>query len=38
MREIFEIDLDIKRLITAIGPDAEFKIISEDTLIIFDEI
>ena len=38
MRENFEIDLDTKRLITAIGLDAEFKITPEDTLIIFDEI
>lgn len=38
MRETFEIDLDTKRLITAIGIDAEFKITPEDTLIIFDEI
>lgn len=38
MRETFETDLDTKRLITAIGLDAEFKITPEDTLIIFDEI
>ncbi len=38
MREAFETDLDTKRLITAIGLDAEFKITPEDTLIIFDEI
>lgn len=38
MRENFEIDLDTKRLITAISLDAEFKITPEDTLIIFDEI
>ncbi len=38
MRETFETDLDTKRLITAIGLDAEFKITPKDTLIIFDEI
>lgn len=38
MRETFETDLDTKRLITAIGLNAEFKITPEDTLIIFDEI
>ena len=38
MSETFETDLDTKRLITAIGLDAEFKITPEDTLIIFDEI
>ena len=38
MRETFETDLDTKRLITAVGLDAEFKITPEDTLIIFDEI
>lgn len=38
LRETFETDLDTKRLITAIGLDAEFKITPEDTLIIFDEI
>ena len=36
MREAFETDLDTKRLITAIGLDAEFKITPEDTLIIFE--
>jgi len=38
MREIFENDLDIDRLITAIGIDSGFKITPHDTLIIFDEI
>lgn len=38
MCEIFNTDLDTERLITAIGLDVGFKIIPEDTLIIFDEI
>lgn len=38
MCKVFETDLDTNRLITAIELDVEFKITSEDTLIIFDEI
>ena len=38
MCQTFDVDLDIKRLIIAIGIEVEFKITPKDTLIIFDEI
>ena len=38
MKNIFEVDYDIKRILSAINIEAGFTVSPEDTLIIFDEI
>ena len=38
MRELFDVDLDVKRLVAGLELEAGFKIKPEETLLIFDEI